>query len=102
MMEWVLIGELFGVLARATNRPGVRPDIPKYLDMLAAIVERGGVAKEELVALKAHINQMVAEDREPTQEEWDTLRGRSDDAHATIQNADLSEEEDDPEPPAAA
>ena len=99
-MQWVLIGELLSALASATNRPGVRPAIPRYLDMLAAIVERGAEGAQELNVLKMQILQMVREDREPTEDEWNDLQGRSDAAHDAIQSVDLGDEsEDEPEQP---
>lgn len=101
MIQWVLIGELFGVLARATGREEVAPAIPRWLSMIQAFIERGNATKVELNALKAQIVQMVNEGREPTDEEWSALQARSDAAHDAIQSADLSDD-DDPEPIAVA
>lgn len=97
-MQWVLFGELFSALARATNREGVQPAIPKWLDMIAAFIEQGSVAASELNFLKMQIQTMVRENREPTDDEWSELKERSDAAHDIIQNADLGEPEPEPEP----
>lgn len=102
-MQWVLIGELFSALARASNQVGAQPAIPRWLDMIAAFIEQGGVGVQELNALKLQIQTMVRENREPTDEEWADLQARSDAAHEAIQSADLSDpdeppEDDEPEP----
>ena len=92
-MQWVLIGEVLSALARASNQVGAQPAIPRYLDMLAAIIERGAEGAAELNVLKMHIQMMVQDDREPTEDEWADLQGRSDAAHDAIQSVDLSEDD---------
>jgi hypothetical protein len=90
-MQWFLIGELFSALARATNREGVQPAIPKWLDMIAAFIEQGTASVQELNFLKMQIQTMVKENREPTDSEWAELKERSDTAHEIIQGADLGD-----------
>ena len=100
MMQWVLIGELFSALARASNSVGAQPAIPRWLDMIAAIIERGAESAAELNILKMQIQTMVQEDREPTEDEWASLQERSDAAHDAIQSVDLGEDDNDDDPPA--
>lgn len=60
--------------------------IRSLLDLAAVSLERGSEGATQLKALVAQIETMVAEGREPTAEEWNELKNRSDAAHDTIQN----------------
>lgn len=59
--------------------------IKSVLDLTALAVERGAEGRDQLLALQARLQTMVDENREPTKEEWDELKGRSDAAHKAIQ-----------------
>lgn len=81
----ILIAQLFSVLAIATNRDGVSPAVPRWLNTLAAILESGSRGRQALLELRDQIETMVLEDRQPTPDEWATLTARSDAAHDIIQ-----------------
>lgn len=72
----------------------------ELLGILGALIERGDDALGELKDFTDTIEAMAAEGRGPTSAEWDALRGRSDDAHARLQEAkeELTAEEPDPDP----
>lgn len=61
--------------------------VARVLAMAAFAVERGEAGRAELERLCAQIDEMVAQGRPPTDEEWLVLRGRSDAAHDAIQKA---------------
>ena len=87
-----LIAQLFQVLAVAAVREGVGDNaISEILIIASSLITRGVSAQSELQALTTQVETMVNEDREPTAEEWQALKGRSDAAHDAIQNADLSD-----------
>lgn len=77
-MEYsTLIATLVGQLALISKDPalGYRGQaITEALALLSTIVQKGEAARAELEALAAQIAQMVAEQREPTKEEWQGLR----------------------------
>lgn len=58
----------------------------KWVGFAGEIINKGIQVDERLQALDDHIKQMVAEGRNPTQDEWDVLQARSDVAHQKIQS----------------
>lgn len=80
-------------------------EISELLGIFGQLFERGDEALEELEAFADIVESMAKEGRAPTRIEWDTLRGRSDAAHETIQEAavvaaeELEEEEEENNPP---
>lgn len=81
-----LIASIFGAIAGAARSPAIgRETVAEWAQLLSDLVGTGGAADADLVALRDQIEQMVAEEREPTADEWASLRGRSDSAHETIQ-----------------
>lgn len=89
-MNWGLVGLIFSALARATTRENVSPGIPEALDALTALINSGEATEAQLNALNQKVNELVRDDRPPTEGEFAELFARSDDAHDIIQNADLS------------
>lgn len=82
-----LIATLVGQLALISKDPalGYRGQaITEALALLSTIVQKGEAARAELEALAAHIAQMVAEDREPTKPEWQSLRDLSKRHHLVL------------------
>lgn len=74
----------------------------ELLGILGVLISQGDDAIDDLKAFTATIQSMAAEGRAPNDQEWDVLRGRSDDAHARLQAAKeelLGEEEVDDEVP---
>ncbi len=69
-------------------------DASELLALLGELLTRGDEAHDELVAFTKVVEDMAAKGRQPTTAEWDTLRGRSDAAHATIQEAAAALEEE--------
>jgi hypothetical protein len=59
--------------------------IKSVLDLAALAVERGAEGADQLKALVSAVKAMADEGREPTPEEWNTLKEQSDAAHAAIQ-----------------
>lgn len=70
----------------------------ELLGLLGELLERGNEGKKDLTEFATMIEAMAKEGREPTPEEWQSLRDRSDSAHATIQEAAAAAEEPEPEP----
>lgn len=70
-------------------------EMSEILALLGELLERGDEAHDELVAFTKMVEGMAQQGRAPTSAEWDTLRGRSDAAHSTIQDAaaDIEAEE---------
>jgi hypothetical protein len=61
--------------------------VGRVLALAAFAVERGEAGRKQLEELCAKVDVMVAQGREPTDQEWLELRARSDAAHAAIQAA---------------
>ena len=74
-------------------------DAAGLLGILGELISRGEEAHEELEAFAEVIQRMADEKRNPTAEEWATLKKRSDAAHDVIQAAAAeAAEEEEPEP----
>lgn len=74
----------------------------ELLGILGTLIAQGADGMDDLKAFTAAIQSMAAEGRAPSEQEWDVLRGRSDDAHARLQAAKeelLGEEDVDDEVP---
>ena len=72
-------------------------DAANLLGILTELLARGDEAHEELKAFAEVIQRMADEKRNPTPEEWATLKARSDAAHDVIQDA-AAEAAEEPEP----
>lgn len=75
-----LIATLVGQLALISKDPalGYRGQaLTEALALLGTLVAKGEQARAELEALAAQIQAMVAANREPTKEEWGSLRDLS-------------------------
>jgi len=84
-----LITTLLRALSSVAADPGLGARgaaIKAVLDLAAFAIERGTEGADQLKALVADLQAMVAEGRDPTPEEWSALKLRSDAAHAAIQN----------------
>jgi hypothetical protein len=82
-----LVSILVGQLAIIAKDPalGYRgAAITEALALLGTVLAKGEAARAELEALAAQIAEMVALDREPTKDEWTSLRSRSRVAHDTL------------------
>ena len=98
-------------LSVLTNNPAIGggsnlklQEASRLLGLLGELLSRGDEGHRELKKFAKEIEQMAAENRSPTPAEWDTLKARSDSAHATIQEAAAAAEAEeaasqpDPEP----
>ena len=65
--------------------------IANYLGLAIGLVGLVGETDEALSALHDDIKRMVAEGRDPTDEEFGMLKARSDAAHEGIQSARMPE-----------
>lgn len=84
-----LISMFLRSLSTIAGDPSLGPKgaaIRAVLDLAAAAIERGVEGSGELKLLVQKIDSMVADGREPSPEEWDELKRRSDAAHDIIQN----------------
>lgn len=52
----------------------------------AALIKAGEAGSTELQALAAHVQTMVGSGTDPTEDDWNQLKQRSDSAHALIQS----------------
>lgn len=82
-----VVSELFPALLKALASEVINDEtIRKWVGFAGEAVASGVAVEGKLQALVDEIERMVAEDRNPTTDEWEALRQRSDVAHATIQN----------------
>lgn len=75
-----LIGLIVGQLGLIAKDPalGYRGEaLTEALALLGTIVAKGDAARQELEDLAAHIQSMVDAGREPTKDEWQSLRDRA-------------------------
>lgn len=79
---------LIGSISEIT---GVNKSVPKLIDTVAYTLEQVNIpeAVEEMQKLKSLVELMVQETREPTDDEWQVFKSRSDIAHEAIQAVDL-------------
>lgn len=56
----------------------------RVLDMAALAIERGEDGAAELKALVEKVKEMAEASRDPTVEEWASLKARSDEAHRIL------------------
>lgn len=81
-----LIPDFLRALASAPAASSfLTPSVDAILLAAASFIERGEEGAAALNELTSHIKAMVSAGRDPTAEEWATLKARSDAAHATIQ-----------------
>lgn len=92
-----LLPQLITMASELTRVAG-NGTISRILDILGALAARGEGAYDDLLQLRKVISAMVADDREPTEEEWRLMQLTSDDLHASIQSYDFSAEETAEEP----
>jgi hypothetical protein len=65
---------------------GHKGDAVRAALVLAAVaLEKGAEGRAALAELTEQIKRMVEENREPTDDEWASLKSRSDAAHAILQ-----------------
>jgi hypothetical protein len=99
-----LLPTVLNLISLAIQTTGASASVPKYLTILASLVGQGAKAYDELThltALISHelthltalISQMVAEKREPTEDEWSVWENRSNLAHQRIQEYDIDAEQ---------
>jgi len=82
----LLVPDLLRALAAApASSSFLTPSIDSILNSIAALILAGEAGYEGLQALNDQIKAMIAANRDPTQEEWDALKARSDAAHAVLQ-----------------
>jgi hypothetical protein len=92
-------------LSLVTNNPALGggsslklQEASELLSLLGELASRGKEGQKELKAFTATIEEMVANNRAPTVEEWEALRARSDAAHAVIQEAAAAAAKPKPKP----
>jgi HAMP domain-containing protein len=73
------------ILARTADLGAHGQSIGTILALGATAIERGDAGRVELKALKAQVEAMLSEGRQPTNAEFEALRARSDAAHEVIQ-----------------
>jgi hypothetical protein len=88
-----LLPTVLNLISLAIQTTGASASVPKYLTILASLVGQGAKAYDELTHLTALISQMVAEKREPTEDEWSVWENRSNLAHQRIQEYDIDAEQ---------
>ena len=62
--------------------------ILRLLDLIASVAIRGAEVQAKFSTLRDEISTMVAEDRGPTEEEWESMNQRADALHAELQGQD--------------
>ncbi len=86
-----LAPQLLNLVALASETAG-QPTIARYLTLAGALFQQGVRAYADLVALKDMVQTMVREEREPTADEWNAFKQRSDVAHSVIQSYNIDAE----------
>lgn len=69
-----------------SGQSALAPLLDTVLSTAAALIRAGDAGSAELQALTAHVKQMVSAGTDPTEDDWNQLRVRSDAAHALIQS----------------
>lgn len=87
-----IVPPILGAISAAAQTTAGFQSVARYLDLAQGLIATGSAAYQQLVALKATIQQMVKENRNPTPQEWDALEGRSAVAHRSIQDYDVDAE----------
>lgn len=78
----------FALPALAVANTFMSPDAKmNFMNMAMDIIIAGVDAKAKMEALNAKVQEFVDEERDPSDEEWESLSKRSDDAHEGIQNS---------------
>lgn len=93
MNDLILISGLMraaALLARTADIGKHGTAIGSVLALGATAIERGEAGRVELKALRAQIEAMLSEGRQPTDTEFAALRARSDAAHDVIQAGDTA------------
>lgn len=86
-IQLAVISAFVQAVGDAVVANGIAPaSVKVFTDLGTSLLNRGSEAEGELQELTADIKQMVVEDREPTQAEWDAMSARSDAAHSIIQS----------------
>lgn len=67
--------------------------VTSALDLAAVALEKGVEGAASLKALTEQVKQMVLEGREPTKDEWYSLKSKSDAAHAILNPPENTNEE---------
>lgn len=85
-----LIAELLGGIGEAAANPafGTAGAIGAIASLAGKLISLGSEGSDHLVDLNDQVKQMVAQARNPTADEWNTLRARSDAAHRLLQDLD--------------
>ncbi len=87
-ISWTVLAGLMRALSVFAPLGGAQGvELQKLLGYVALLLEQGEAGRQALEQLSADVDVMVAQGRSPTAEELAALRGRSDAAHATIQEA---------------
>ena len=87
MDYFTLVATLVGQLAIISKDSNLSPRgqaINETLALLSTIIGKGELARAELEMLALQVSQMVTENREPTQSEWQSLRDLSRQYHQTL------------------
>lgn len=91
-MNTTVIATLFRAISAALANPAISgektAEIAKAAELAAIAVEAGATTSAELAAFAEEIKAMAALPRDPTPEEWQSLRDRHAAAHAAIQSGD--------------
>lgn len=78
----VLISSILGLLPQL--QPGIRSFIESLTAQIPDLVKAGTDISQFLHAQMSLVRQMIAENRDPTQEEWDALNGAVDNELASL------------------
>ena len=61
--------------------------VATVMDIAATLVRAGDAGASQLQELTAHVQAMIKAGTDPTEDDWNILKQRSDSAHALIQSA---------------
>lgn len=88
-----LVPPLLRTIANAAPSAGsfLAPFVDEILLGAAALIEQGEEGAQGLAELTNHIKSMAQAGRDPTVDDFNELRARSNAAHATIQASDSAE-----------
>lgn len=88
-----LIARLLAVASVIVETKTENDDIAEILALAGLLVRQGDSARQKLEDLVAQVETMVAEDRDPTEDEMMEIRADREALSARIQGVDLSAEE---------
>lgn len=86
-MITIILTLLQTIAGIASSKVASGSNVGMLLNLVSDAIKLGDAGYEALVSLNSEVAAMAAAKTDPTQDQWDALKARSDAAHAAIQNS---------------